>query len=87
MSTLRNLGDPQQIRPSIRRIDFGYGDPIGVHQLTDGREAWVIWTYHTQTHVHVIVWVPGHPEFETIENIARFNAAGRTEFILQQFES
>lgn len=84
---LKTLGDPQGMRPSTNRTDFGYADPIGKHLLADGRTAWVTWLHHTQTHVHVIVWIPGSSEFETVENIARFNAAGVTERLFKQMES
>lgn len=86
MATLQNLADPVGIRPSLRRTDFGFANPIGIHPLSDGREAWVLWVYTSKTHVHVIVWVPGGSEFVTLENVARFNAAHQSELILQQFE-
>ena len=87
MPELKSLSDPKGMRPSIRRMDFGYADPIGVCQLTDGREAWTCWMHHTQTHVHVVAWVPGHPEFATQANVVRVQAARVTESMFVGFEA
>ena len=84
---LKALGDPQRMRPSTRRTDFGYADPIGEHRLADGRVARVTWLEINQTHVHVVVWVPGSPDFATVEHVARFNAAVESEKLLRELES
>src|SRR5689334_15190024 len=75
------LGDPKGMRPSTDRPEIPQG-LIGVHPLADGRDAWCTWLPHSQTHVHVVVWVPGDTDFETVENIARVNAAGVTEKLM-----
>lgn len=85
-TTLKALGDPQKMRPSTNRTDFGFADPIGKHPLADGREAWVLWLHHTQTHVHIVVWIPGSSIFEVVKNVARFNAGTMTEKIFKQLE-
>jgi hypothetical protein len=92
MSQSQPLGDPKGMRPSVRRTDFGYSDPIGVHPLDDGREALVTWLPATHTHVHVLVWVCDLADGPTddpmaVWNVARFNAAGVSEKLLKEMES
>ena len=84
---LKALGDPKGMRPSTRRTNLGSADPIGIRVLDDGREAWMVWLPHTQTHAHVVVWIPGDTDFKTVENVVRVNAAGVTEKLLQELES
>ena len=85
MSQLRTLGDPASMRPSIRRHDFGHADPIGEHQLADGRVAWVTWLHHTGQNCHVVVWVPGSTDFATVENVNRRNAGRVSEKLMREF--
>jgi hypothetical protein len=35
----------------------------------------------------LVVWVPDDTDFATVENVARFNAAGVTEKLLRELES
>jgi hypothetical protein len=81
------LGGPQRMRPSSGRGGFGFADPIGAHELADGREAWVCWLLDTQTHCHVVVWIPGDEPPRVVEHVARVNAAVESEKILQELES
>jgi hypothetical protein len=86
-TTAVTWGDPKGMRPSTNRRDFGFGDPIGEHPLSDGRTAWVLWLPATATHVHVTVWVPGTDEILMAENVARFNAAPLSERFLRELET
>ena len=87
MSQLKTVGDPQGMRSSTSRGDFGLADPIGKHPLSDGREAWVTWLHDTGTHCHVVVWIPGAERPRIVEHVARVNAARESEKILKDLEA
>jgi len=84
------LGDPEGMRPSIRRY---YEGSVGVYELADGREAHVTWLHNGQTTVDVVVWIPGEsqPSHQTerrmMDNVYRIHAARVSERFLVELES
>lgn len=81
--TTEVLGDPQGTRPATGWT----AELVATRDLDDGRTARIAWLYASQTHVHVIVWVPESGLLAVRENIARFNAARVAEKILREMES
>lgn len=86
---LKYLGDPDpdRMRSSVDRIDFGLADPIGVYPLADGRQAYVCWLHDTGQHCHVVVWIPGDEPPRVVEHVVRAVASVESEKILKELES
>lgn len=81
--TVPVLDDPKGMRPST-----GYAAELTASRLlADGRTARVAWLYDTQTHVHVIVWVPGEGAVGVVEHVPRFHAGRESETLLKALES
>lgn len=81
--TVPVLADPKGMRPSRGYV----AELTGRHHLADGRTARVAWLYDTQTHVHVIVWVPGEGAVSVVEHVPRFHAGRESEALLKALES
>jgi hypothetical protein len=72
----------------VRRTGLDHADPTGECVLADGRAARAIWVPISETHYHIIVWIPGSDDQpEVVPHVACVNAAVETEKLLHAMES
>jgi hypothetical protein len=86
---MAELGDPKNMRPSDRRLDFSSDDPIGEYRLSNGRTIQVIWLTIDQTRCNVVAWEVGATPtatMKTVENVNRLQASAASDRLLDEFE-